>query len=194
MAIRELVELASRVAELERRYAGNMRHGTVAEVDPGKQIVRLNFGKDVDGKPFLSPWVPYAQIAGALKVHTPPSKGQQFTLLSPTGDWQQAVALPMTWSDSNKSPSSNGDENVLTYGNVRATIKDDLTQVHVGGTEFEITSGHVKVKVGGVTVEISGDGVAITGGKVTHDGKNIGSSHIHGGVVPGGGLTDVPAN
>jgi hypothetical protein len=36
--------------------------------------------------------------------------------------------------------------------------------------------------------------VAITGGKVTHDGKNIGATHIHGGVVPGGGLTDVPAN
>ena len=35
---------------------------------------------------------------------------------------------------------------------------------------------------------------AITGGKVTHDGKNIGATHIHGGVVPGGGLTDVPAN
>jgi phage baseplate assembly protein gpV len=194
MAIRELVELASRVAELERRFSGTMRHGTVEEVDPGKQIVRLNFGKDVEGRPFLSPWIPYAQIAGALKVHTPPSKGQQFTLLSPTGDWQQAVALPMTWSDHNRSPSSKGDENVLTYGSVRATIKDDLTQVHVGGTEFEITSGRVHIKVGGVTVEITGGGVSVTGGRVEHDGKNIGSTHIHGGVVPGGGLTDVPAN
>jgi len=100
----------------------------------------------------------------------------------------------MTWSDQNKSPSSNGDENVLTYGNVKATIKDDLTQVDVGGTVLEVTSGHVKITVGGVTVEISGEGVAITGGMVTHDGKNIGSTHIHGGVVPGGGLTDVPAN
>jgi len=114
MAIRELVELASRVAELERRFSGIMRHGTVEEVDPGKQIVRMNFGKDVDGEPFLSPWVPYAQIAGALKVHTPPSKGQQFTMLSPTGDWQQAVALPMTWSDQNKQPPSTDDENIVT--------------------------------------------------------------------------------
>jgi phage baseplate assembly protein gpV len=194
MAIRELVELASRVAELERRFSGTMRHGTVEEVDPSKQLVRMKFGTDVDGKPFLSPWVPYAQIAGALKVHTPPSKGQQFTMLSPTGDWQQAVALPMTWSDHNKSPSSNGDENVLTYGNVKATIKDDLTQVDVGGTVLEVTSDHVKITVGGVTVEITDGGVAITGGTVTHDGKNIGSTHIHGGVVPGGGLTDVPAN
>ncbi len=194
MAIRELVELASRVAELERRFSGTMRHGTVAEVDPGKQLVRLKLGKDADGNPFLSPWIPYAQIAGALKVHTPPSQGQQFTLLSPSGDWQQAVALPMTWSDNNQSPSSNGDENVLTYGNVRATIKDDLTKVDVGGTVLEVTSDHVEIKVGGVTVEITSSGVAITGGKVTHDGKNIGSTHKHGGIERGGSLTDPPAN
>lgn len=192
--MREVVELAARIAELERRFSGVMRHGTVEEVDAGKQRVRLKFGKDVDGRPFLSPWVPYAQLAGALKVHAPPSRGQQFTALSPNGDWQQAVALPMTWSDQNKSPSSNGDENVLTYGNVKATIKDDLTQFHVGSTEFEITSGRVLIKLGGVTVEITGGGVSITGGRVEHNGKNIGSTHIHGGVVPGEGLSDVPAN
>ena len=178
MAIRELVELASRVAELERKVSGQMRHGTVEEVDAAKQIVRLKFGEDVDGKPFLSPWIPYAQVAAALKVHTPPSKGQQFTSLSPGGDWQQAVALPLTWSDQNPSPSDKGDENVLMFGNVRLTVKDDLTEI----------------KVGDVVVKVSGEGVAITGGKVTHDGRNIGSTHIHGGVVPGGGLTDVPAN
>jgi hypothetical protein len=47
---------------------------------------------------------------------------------------------------------------------------------------------------GGWRSEVSDAGVAITGGKVTHQARNIGSTHIHGGVVPGGGLTDVPAN
>ena len=130
----------------------------------------------------------------ANRFHTPPSKGQQFTALSPNGDWQQAVALPMTWSDQNQSPSSNGDENVLTYGNVTATIKDGLCEVVVGAASLKLTSAAVTIKVGGVNVEITDSGVAITGGKVTHDGKNIGSTHLHGGVVPGGGLTDVPAN
>jgi len=45
-----------------------------------------------------------------------------------------------------------------------------------------------------VTLKVTPEGVAITGGKVTHEDKNIGATHIHGGVVPGGGLTDVPAN
>ena len=192
--MRELVALVARVAELERRFSGMMRHGTVDQVDPAKQRVRLNFGKDEDGNPFLSPWIPYAQLAGALKVHTPPSKGQQFSSLSPNGDWQQAVALPMTWSNQNASPSNAGDENVLTFGNVRATIKNDQCKIVVGSATFEISGSKVEAKVGGVTMNVSGEGVTITGGRTTHDGKNIGSSHIHGGVMPGGATTDVPAN
>jgi len=170
MAIHELVELASRVAELERRFSGLMRPGTVEEVDPAKQIMRLNFGESEDGKPFLSPWIPYAQIAGALKVHTPPSKGQQFTLLSPSGDWQQA----------------------LTFGQVKGTIKDKLFATKVGDTLVEQTDSKVTITVGGVTMEISASGVAITGGRVSHDGLNIGSTHKHRDVMPGAGLTGVP--
>jgi phage baseplate assembly protein gpV len=188
----ELVELASRVADLERRFSGVVRHGTVDEVDPGKQIVRIKFGEDKDGKPFLSPWLPYAQIAGALKVHTPPTKGQQMSTLSPSGDWMQAVALPMHWSDQNQSPSSNGDENVLTYGNVRATIKDDLVQVIVGGCTLEVTSGHVKIEIDGVTHTIDGSGITTNGGRIEHDGKNIGKDHKHKDVESGPSLTGPP--
>jgi phage baseplate assembly protein V len=206
--MRELVELASRVADLERRFSGLVRHGTVEEVDPEKQIVRLKFGEDKNGNPFMSPWVPYAQIAGALKVHTPPTKGQQMSTLSPSGDWMQAVALPMHWSDQNPSPSDKGDENVLTYGNVRATIKDNLTKVVVGActieetgqhlkvtlgnSTFEITGSQVAVTVGGVSHVISAEGVTINGGMVTHDGRNIGSTHKHTDVEPGPALTGLP--
>ena len=190
--IRELVELASRVAELERRFAGVMRHGTVAQVDAEKQAVRLKLGQDASGAPFLSPWVPYAQIAGALKVHTPPSVGQQFTLMAPAGDWQQAVAVPMTWSDANPSPSQQGDENVVTYGNVTATIKDGLVKVQVGGTALEITAAHLKVTRGGVAHKIDASGVTTTGGAIEHNGRNVGSTHRHGDVESGNDLTGIP--
>ena len=74
MAIREIVELVARVTDLERRVAGVMRHGTVAEVDPGRQRMRLDFGPTHGGQGrFLSPWLPYAQFSGALRVHTPPT-------------------------------------------------------------------------------------------------------------------------
>lgn len=47
------------------------------------------------------------------------------------------------------------------------------------------------VGTGGSGASISG-GVAITGGSVTHNGKNIGDSHSHSGVQPGGGSTGAP--
>ena len=146
MAIREIVELVARVTDLERRIAGVMRHGTVAVVDPGRQRMRLDFGPTHGGQGrFLSPWLPYAQFSGALRVHTPPTIGQQFTVMSPTGDFQQAVAVPLTHHAGNPIPSTAGDENVITYGNVRMTLADDLVRIVVGGSTLEITSEEIKV-------------------------------------------------
>jgi len=176
--MREIVELAARIAELERRFSGMMRHGTVEEVDTSKHRVRLKFGTDVEGRPFLSPWIPYAQMAGALRAHVPPSVGQQFTLMAPAGDWQQGVAVPFTWSNQNPAPSESGDENVLTYGDVRMTLKDGL----------------VEIKAGGVAINFTSDGVAISGGEVSHDGKNIGATHTHGGVALGTSETEAPTD
>jgi len=150
--MRELVEAVARVAELERRVAGMVRHGTVEQVDPQKQRVRLRLG-GTDDKPFVGPWVPYAQIAGALKVHTPPSVGQQMTLLSPTGDPRQAVALPMTWSNQNASPSQKGDEHVLTFGSCRIELRGNEIIVKVprlfvecDGSTFELTGSGLKMR------------------------------------------------
>ena len=179
MAIRELVELAARIAELERRFSGMMRHGTVAEVDTGAQRIRLDFGHahGTEGR-FLSPWIPYAQFSGALRVHTPPSVGQQFTAMSPNGDFQQAVAVPLTHSNANPSPSTAADQNVLRFGDVTVTLAED---------SLEIAVGDVRFKVDGANVEI-------TGGQVRHNGRNIGDSHIHSGVLSGPAVTGTPVN
>ncbi len=175
--MREIVELAARIAELERRFSGMVRHGTVEDVDPGKHRIRLKFGTGVDGKSFLSPWIPYAQVAGALKIHMPPSVGQQFTLMAPGGDWQQAVAIPFTWSNQNPSPSDAADENVIAFGDVRMTLRD----------------GGLEISAAGVTLKLIGSGLSITGGEVRHDGKNIGATHTHGGVASGTAETEAPA-
>lgn len=45
---------------------------------------------------------------------------------------------------------------------------------------------------GGVSIAISPAGVAINGGTVTHNGKNIGDTHVHGGVTAGGSDTSTP--
>ncbi|RRY08806.1 phage baseplate assembly protein V [Brucella anthropi] len=144
--MKTIIEMASRISDLERRLDGMMRHGTVTEVDPEAGTARISIGVTGE-KPFISPWVPYGQIAGALKVHSPPSVGQQMTLLSPSGDFRQAVALPMTWSNQNASPSSKGDENVLTFGSIKVELR---------GNEIIITAPRVLFKCDGTTLELKG--------------------------------------
>jgi phage baseplate assembly protein gpV len=139
------VEMMERIARLEQRAANMAIHGAVTDVDAAKQLARIRIG-GTDEEPYKSPWIPYGQFAGALKVHTPPTAGQNMTLFNPTGDPAQGVLLPMTWNNAFQSPSSKPDENVLTYGNVRMEIKDDRLFVKVGASEITITGGGVIIK------------------------------------------------
>jgi phage baseplate assembly protein gpV len=175
--MRQIAQLAARLAEVEQKLALASRAGTVAEVDAAQGLVRLKLGASSAGGDLLSPWVPYAQVGGALKVHSPPSVGQQMALQSPSGDLAQGLAIPMGFSSANPSPSGDGAAHVITFG--AATIS--------------LNGSGLSVVMGGVTFSISASGVAITGGNVTHNGLNIGSTHTHGGVIPGGAQTSGPS-
>jgi phage baseplate assembly protein V len=163
--MKEVADLFQRVAEIERRLASMIRHGTVSEVDPKKQLVRLRVGGDEE-KPLKSPWVPYAQMAGAFKAHIPPSVGQNMTVFAPSGEFRQSVAVPFTWNEANASPSEKGDENVVTFGNVRVEVKGDGVLVSVGGTQLKISGDKVVIKAG--TIEAVGEtkiGLTAEGGE-----------------------------
>lgn len=77
--------------------------------------------------------------------------------------------MPFTWSNQNQAPSEGGGENVLTFGDIRVTMKD----------------GSREVGAAGVAPALSGNGQEMTSGVVRHDGSNIGATHTHGGVAPG---------
>lgn len=175
------VEIMERIARLEQRTAHAAVHGAVTDVDTEKQLARIRIG-GTDEEPYKSPWIPYAQFAGALKVHTPPTVGQNMTLFSPTGDPSQGALLPLTWNDANKSPSTKADENVITFGNVRIELKNDRLYVKVGGSEITITGDKMTVKA---NTEFDGD-------TVKHKGVSIDKTHKHKGVAAGAALTDVP--
>ena len=48
-----------------------------------------------------------------------------------------------------------------------------------------------KVEINAPSVSISGS-VSITGGSLMHNEKNVGSTHVHGGISPGGADTSTP--
>lgn len=130
--------MAERLAVLETRVANMIVEGTVEEVKPAEQLVRLRIG-GTDDKPQLSGWMPYAQSAGDMKWHTPPSVGQQMTAISKDGVPEKAVALPMTWSNDNPSPSTKGDEDVYTRGDLKETRRGDEYKIELGSTSITMT-------------------------------------------------------
>lgn len=167
----EFVKLAARVADLERRVKGMCRQGTVepGTVDAAAGTCRLRLGDDPDGSPYLTGPIPYAQTGGAVKVHNPPSDGQQMVAMSPDGDLRNAIAQPMGFSDANASPSGAGDQHVVTFGVVTITMAGD----------------GLVIAVGGVSVAVNSAGFHVTGGAVDHNGTNIGDDHAHSGITPG---------
>ena len=54
-----------------------------------------------------------------------------------------------------------------------------------GSVMMHLTDTGIKMVVGGQTLELSAAGLL-------HNGKNIGSTHTHGGVERGGANTDTP--
>lgn len=62
-----------------------------------------------------------------------------------------------------------------------------------GQTVIDFQGNGVTMTVGGVSMALSAGGLAVTGGTITHNGKNIGDTHTHTNVEPGGGVSGPPA-
>ncbi|MGM5087995.1 phage baseplate assembly protein domain-containing protein [Rhizobium sp. 814_E9_N1_1] len=116
-----------------------------------------------------------------------PQDGALAIVLAVGSDEGDIVVLPVANPSKRLGKLGEGDVGLYGQHGDRMTISD-------GGT-IELQAGaSVSVKISGVTFVVSADGVDITGGHVKHNGKNIGDTHIHGGVIEGGDDTDVPSN
>lgn len=103
------------------------------------------------------------------------------------GDEGDMIVLPIGNPSTRMSGLGKGDVAMYNAFGDRVVIRQG------GGIEVKAASS-IAMNVGGVSAVLSAEGLAITGGKVTHNGKNIGDTHIHGGVVPGLAKTEPPAN
>lgn len=155
------------VEMLKTAFGNALKVGPVEEVDAQKGY-RLKLGEGPDGAPFLSPWYPHPESGGATGTWAPLSKGQIVGVINPGGDPRQGVLIRGGFSDANPPISQRLDENKVSFGGVTITL--------AGGR-----------------MTIDGD-VQINGSSLRHNAKNVGDSHVHGGIVPGGADTDVPSN
>jgi hypothetical protein len=67
-----------------------------------------------------------------------------------------------------------------------------VLQTKDGNISVSVGASAVTLKAGGSSMVVSSSGVAITGGTVTHNGINIGATHVHSGVTAGTANTGVP--
>lgn len=172
-----------RLGEVDRRIGGMVLRGRVAEVDAAKHMVRVVIGQNPEGDDVLSPFLPVAQVAGALKVHSMPSVGQQVSVKSANGDIQQGAVEPLHWSDGFSSPSDDPDKHIITLGDVTVTTTAHSLEIAVGGSVLSIADGLIRVVASHVSNE---------GARLTHNEVNVGDTHVHGGVMTGGSDTAVP--
>jgi phage gp45-like len=110
-------------------------------------------------------------------------------------DKQQTGSGSGSGSSSGSQQKNNG-ANVAAEKDVQVNVeaKQDGTYAVTAKDSVTITGKTVTLKAGNCTLTISKDGFAFSGGKITHEGKNIGSDHIHSGVQSGGSNTGAPAN
>ncbi|UYF99332.1 phage baseplate assembly protein V [Halomonas sp. GD1P12] len=179
-------------AELLRLIENVIRLGSVAQVDHKSARVRIKSGE------LLTAWVPWITArAGATRDWSPPTVGEQCVLFSPGGDTANAFAMASLFQLSAPPPSHDPgvisrlfpDGGLIEYDHARQVVRINLPgsiEIHApGGTQWHGNIAHT----GNLTRKGSD---TQTGGTKTHNGKNVGSDHTHGGIQPGPGNTGAP--
>ncbi|MBN8243308.1 phage baseplate protein [Nitratireductor aquimarinus] len=155
------------IDDLQRRHAAAHLTGKVAEIDGDRVRLELLPADGRTGKPFLSPWVQVQEAAGSTGSHFPVAIGDPLRLFSPNGELgPQSIAIRDGYTDDAKNPAENG-EFVLAHGNCAIRFKNGA-------------------------VEIEANAVTLKSGSLKHNERNIGDTHVHGGVERGGANTSTP--
>lgn len=167
---RILSDMTRRIADLERRSRGQTMEGRVSDADPAQGLYRVELA---DG--FKTGWIPARSASsGALKMQAEPTVGQMVVVRSESGDLTDAAIEGSGFA---------GDRPHNKNGEWMATL---------GDASLLMTAGSIVLIVGGSTVTITASGIAFSGPIVTHDGKNMGKTHTHGGVMRDNDNTDPP--
>lgn len=149
MDIEEMVaRLAMEVSRLNRIISRQMRFGTIAEVDPAKGQARMLLSDPGGGEPFLGPFRPWAELAGATRTWRPPSVGQQMLVVSPGGDLAQSLLLPATFSDHVQAPSNRGDANREVFGSVSLDMEAERYGISAPRVDLGGDGGKAVARIG----------------------------------------------
>ncbi len=174
----ELRGLWKAVDDNQRRTAATMMPGQIAEIDGNRVRIELGPLDSRTGKKFLSPWVQLQDAAGGTASHTPVQVGDPMRLLSPNGELgPHSLAIRDSHTDDAPNPTDDNQELVLAHAGCTLRMRD----------------GALVLEQEDSSITLSGGEVRIASDALFHNSKNVGDTHKHGGVMPGGGLTGHPS-
>lgn len=196
------------IGELQRQLANLIRVGKVVELDEANARVK------VSASGLTTAWLPWGTgRAGTTRTTSMPTVGEQVMLFSPYGDTAQGVVGFSLYQDDHPAASDSKDKertiypdgSVVEYNSASNTLTVTVAaagKVIVNCKEATVNA-ETKVTLntpdtfctGKLTVTglITGqEGATLNGGSVTHNGKNIGSTHTHTGVQSGPTTTGAP--
>ena len=164
-----------------QRLLHNMIHvGTIQAVDHGgpdkPALVRVALGE------LITDWRPYHEArAGSTTTWSPPTVGEQATVLSPSGDLGAAVVIVGLNSTGKPAPSSDPNKTVTKYPDGAVIEYDHAAHALVatlpgGGTAKLIAPGSVTIDSPQVTMT----GHCLVKGSLTYQGGMRGSGTAEG--------------
>lgn len=131
---------------------------------------------------------------GYTRIHRPephgfassPPAGSKGLLLPSPGNPDFAVVLGLEHPDHRPGDIPGGGSALYdAAGNIIKVVMGD-------GIVIDVTGSAYLVRKGGVTFKISDGGVDVDGGYLRNNGKDVGDTHRHTGVVPGSESTGIP--
>lgn len=168
-------------ADYQRKLHNIATIGTVFAVNPSDQTMRLAVGDNE------TDWLPIpALAAGQVSVWRCPSVGEQFLLVSPSGELANAIPVISLYSQHMPSPSTDPDEIFVRYND------RDMLKIDTRGSKLHLTINNTTLDS---TVLITGD--LQVNGNIHADGDIVADNislkhHRHSGVKSGLDSTGAP--
>jgi phage baseplate assembly protein V len=162
-----------------------LRIGKVIEVDLAKALARVVIGEIESG------WIDWATFrAGATRVWSPPSVGEQCLVISPDGDLEGAFAFGALFSEDHPAPGNSLRE--IIWFQDGAVLAYDPEAHHL---DVQLPAGATMTMTadGGITIngDITLNGTLTASEDVVASGISL-KTHKHGGVQAGGAITGTP--
>jgi phage baseplate assembly protein V len=132
---------AYEIAEMQRQLANMVRIGVIDQLNFASKKVKVKSGDVETG------WLDWpAEIGNNYKRWRPLRLGTQVTIVSPSGDLEQAQIATMLYSDALQSPSVDEDIDLIQFDNgsfIKHNASNGEMEIHAAGKLRLTADGNV---------------------------------------------------